>query len=304
MDKDKAKFVLQSFRPDGADAEDVDFAEALQFATEDRELGEWLVRERAFDAEFAEALARVNLPRGLRESVLLSMVQDGGNFPKVDMAEEGKWITAMAGIEVPEGLRDRVLTAMEQTAKVHKADFGWKRIGIPLAAAAGIAVGFVAMRDDSTAPGQVAYTNPEISNVSNKVPAEAVAAGFVRTFESPIFSLDETSGEMPKIVSFLQGKNLPCGEGYLPPGLRKTKGLGCRELVIDGVKGSLICFDEKDGTVHLMIFRKDDVSGDLPGMSDPRIAQDGDWATATWEKGAFVFTMMGLRDKNQFREFF
>ena len=297
MDKEKAKFVLRSFRPDGADTKDLDFAEALQLATEDRELGEWLVRERAFDAEFAEALARVDLPQGLRECVLLAMVQDGGDFPKVDMVEEGKWITAMAGIEVPDGLRERILTAMEQTATVHKTNFGWKRVGIPLAAAAGIALAFVAMRESSSPPAPVADN-------SGKVSIDAVAAGFVRTFESPIFSLDEMSGETPQLASYLRGKNLPCGEGYLPPGLQDCKGLGCRELVIDGVRGSLICFDEKNGTVHLVIFRRKDVEGDLPGISNPVIKQSGDWAHASWEKGNYVFTMMGMRDKSRFKGFF
>ena len=30
MDKQEAKFILQSFRPDGADAGDADFADALK----------------------------------------------------------------------------------------------------------------------------------------------------------------------------------------------------------------------------------------------------------------------------------
>ena len=300
MDKDKAKFVLQSFRPDGADTQDMDFAEALQLATEDRELGEWLVRERAFDAEFAEALARVDLPEGLRESVLLAMVQDGGDFPKVDMVEEGKWIAAMAGIEVPEGLRERVLTAMDQTAKVQKPSFGWKGIAIPIAAAAGIAMAFAVMNEKPQQGVPVA----NIENAKEKVPIDAVAAGFVRTFESPLFSLDKMSGDTPQLVSYLREKDLPCGEGFLPPGLEDCKGLGCRELTIDGVKGSLICFDEKDGTVHLVIFRKDDVSGDLPGISHPIIAQSGNWARATWEQGNYVFIMMSMRDKSRFEGFF
>ena len=56
MDKERARFVLSCFRPDGADAGDPDFAEALRMAAGDRELGEWLARERAQDAAFAQAL--------------------------------------------------------------------------------------------------------------------------------------------------------------------------------------------------------------------------------------------------------
>ena len=303
MDKEKAKFVLQSFRPDGADSQDGDFAEALQLATEDRELSEWLVRERAFDAEFAEALARVDLPQSLRQNVLLAMVQDGGDFPRVDMVEEGKWIDAMATIEVPAGLRERVLTAMDQTATVHKPVFSWRRAGIPIAAAAGIAMALVLFREPTAEVNNVASSGAETEVVS-KVPVGAVAAGFVRTYESPIFSLDKTDEGMGEMMTYLRGKDLPCGKGYLPPGLRSCKGLGCRELVIDGIRGSLICFDDKDGTVHLVIFRKDDITGDLPGMSDPAIKQSGDWASAAWERDGYVFTMMGLRDKSKFSGFF
>ena len=70
MDKEQAKFILQSFRPDGADAQDPDFADALAVAAEDRELGEWLAEERAQDASFAAALASVEIPEALRENIL------------------------------------------------------------------------------------------------------------------------------------------------------------------------------------------------------------------------------------------
>jgi len=56
MDKEQAKFILRSFRPDGSDVNDKDFSEALALAMEDRELGEWLAAERAFDASLADAL--------------------------------------------------------------------------------------------------------------------------------------------------------------------------------------------------------------------------------------------------------
>ncbi len=297
MDKEKAKFVLQSFRPDGADAHDGDFAEALLLATEDRELGEWLMRERAFDAEFAEAFARVDLPEGLRQSVLLAMVQDGGDFPKVDMVEEGKWIKAMAGIEVPAGLRERCLMAMEQTVKVEKAGFGWGRFGIPLAAAAGIALAFVLGRGGE--PEEIAALTDD-----GKVSVEAVQAGFVRTFESPVFSLDEAGGAAPQLISYLKEKGLPCGDGFLPPGLKGIAGLGCRELLIDGKRGSLICFDEKSGPVHLVIFLRSDVRCDLPDISNPEIEQSGHWAKASWASGKYVFSMMSLRDKGEMTGFF
>lgn len=297
MDKERAKFVLRSYRPDGADSTDADFAHALQLAASDRELGEWLMRERAFDAEFAEALARVDLPQGLRESVLLAMVKDGGGFPKIDLKGEGAVIAAVAAIEVPEGLRERILEAMERTTVVERGNFGWKRLGIPLAAAAGIALAFIFVggkEGDGVAAG----------GGKASIPVEAVQVGFVRTFESPVFSLEQENEHTPRLMSYLRGKGLPCGRGFLPPGLVGMKGLGCRELLIDGKRGSLLCFDDEGAAVHLVIFRREDVSGELPGISSPLIEQYGDWAEASWINGDYVFVLLGMREKESLSAFF
>ena len=286
---------MRSFRPDGADALDGDFAEALKMATVDRELGEWLMRERAFDAEFAEALARVNLPDGLRESVLLAMVKDGNGFPKLDAQGEQEMIKVMTSIEIPSGLRENILEAMERSSKVERGSFGWKRFAIPLAAAAGIALAFIIVDGKP---------KPSLAGNELKITIDAVQAGFVRTFESPIFSLDEESDHAPQLMSYLRKQGLPCGQGYLPPGLVGLKGLGCRKLVINGKQGSLLCFDDTSGAVHLVIFRREDVGGDLPDMSSPIITQSGHWAEASWINGDHVFVLLGIRDKESLSAYF
>eukprot|EP00903_Cladosiphon_okamuranus_P004199 g4197.t1 len=295
MDKERAKFVLQSFRPDGADSEDADFAEALKLATSDRELGEWLMRERAFDAEFAEAMARVELPKGLVENVLLAMAQDNGLSLQVDKQSEGEMIEAIASIPVPEGLRERVLESMERSAVVVRPKFGWVKVWAPVAAAAGIAFGLFIMERQH---GDV------VAEADQKVSIDAVQAGFVRAFESPIFSLDERNPKMDDLMGYLRSIGLPCGEGYLPKGLTGVDGVGCRELIIDGKRGSLICFDEAEGTVHFVVFRKEDVAGDLPDKAHPRIVQDGNWAKAAWEEDGYAFCLMGMRKKEKLASFF
>ncbi len=238
MDKERARFVLQSFRPEGADASDADFAEALRLATSDRELGQWLVRERAFDADFAEALARVDLPKGLREDILLAMVQDEHDVSRPEPEEDAQVFRAMAGIEVPGDLRERVLEAMAQSASDPRPVRTpiYRKFVIPLAVAAGIALAFFVMKEDDPENGTV---------VTKAISVEAVQAGFIRAFEAPAFSLDKKDPNVGHLVSFLEGKELPYEEGMIPPGLRGVKGLGCRELVIDGKSGSLICFAEK-----------------------------------------------------------
>lgn len=288
---------MRSFRPDGADAEDADFTEALQLATRDRELGEWLVKERAFDAEFAECLARVDLPEGLRASVLLAMVQNGSAFPKAELEEERGLVEAMASIRVPDGLRARVIEAMERTAEDEKSPVSWIRFGIPLAAAAGIALAFIFIGDRSVNDGLAGASRDRIT-------VDAVQAGFVRAYKSPVFSLDKRGASQETLISHLKSKGLPCGDFEFPAGLEHLKGLGCRELVVDGKRGSLICLDGNGGAVHLIIFLRRDVGGELPGIGNPNISQEGDWAKASWGNEKYAFTLMAARGSDELGRFF
>jgi hypothetical protein len=270
----------------------------LRLATSDRELGEWLVRERAFDAEFAECLARVNLPEGLRASVLLAMVQGGSEFPKLDLEGDRKIMEAMVSVKVPDGLRARVLESMEQTAKsIPSLPSPWMRFGVPLAAAAGIALAFLFVGHDKTEKNL-----PAISE--NRISVEAVQAGFVKVYESPRFSLDETGPNQQVLVSHLKKKGLPCGDLKFPPGLEHLKGLGCRELVLDGKRGSLICLDDKGGAIHLIIFLRKDIEGELPDIENPDISQSDNWAKASWGNDRYAFALMAMRDSDEMKEFF
>ena len=298
MDRERAKFVLRSFRPDGADAADADFAEALQLATSDRELGEWLVKERAFDSEFAVCLARIDLPEGLRANVLLAMVQNGSEFPKANPEEEQIMFEAMSSIKVPDGLRARVIESMERTAREKSAPrMPWFRFGIPLAAAAGIALAFVFAN-------RAGVEKKTAENNGTRITVDAVQAGFVRVYESPIFSLDQNGTSQQNLVSHLKSRGLPCGDLEFPPGLEHLKGLGCRELVVDGKRGSLICLDEKGGAVHLIIFLRKDVGGELPAIDAPIISQQGNWAKASWGNDRYAFALMALRDSDDMQRFF
>lgn len=70
MNNEEAKFILGAYRPDGRDATDPQFAEALAQAERDPELRRWLERQRAFDRAVTERLAAVTPPPGLREAIL------------------------------------------------------------------------------------------------------------------------------------------------------------------------------------------------------------------------------------------
>lgn len=290
-------FVLRSFRPDGADVGDADFAQALTLATKDRELGEWLVKERAFDAEFAECLARVELPQGLRESVLLAMVQSGSGYPKPEQADDHLMVAGLASVKVPSELRARILESMEGTKIVEMESKSWMRFAMPVAAAAGMVMAFVFLMET---PKSKALADSE----KNRITVDAVQASFVGMYDTPGFSLEKKGTDQHELVSYLQGKKLPCGGMKFPKGLEGMKGLGCREIMVGDKKGSLICFGEHDGIVHLIIFRRDDVDGELPTVEQPCITKSGEWAQACWANEKYAYTLISKSEGSELKELF
>jgi hypothetical protein len=292
MDREQAKFILRSFRPDGADVHGNDFAEALAFAMEDRELGEWLAGERAFDSAFACALAAVAIPESLRRDILDCLAVQRGDFPAADDTRDAAMIGALATLQPPDGLREQILTAMERSRVTGTAPRRhWRRLAIPLAAAAGVALAFLFTRKE-TSPS----TQPTLA-LGAPVPVEMVQAGFIRTYQSPLYSFDETREDHQELVRHLRSRKLPCPGSKLPEGITKLKGVGCRELIIDGKRGSVVCFEEcGKGVVHLVIFRREDVCGEVPDSQHPTFAQVGNWAAARWGDENRVFILIAATD--------
>ena len=91
MEKDRAKFILRSFRPDGADAGLLDFSEALALAAKDRDLGAWLARERSQDGEFANALQSLAVPRSLRKELVVAMDCTGKFGQRLERCSSAWW---------------------------------------------------------------------------------------------------------------------------------------------------------------------------------------------------------------------
>ncbi len=294
MDKEQARFILQSFRPDGADADDRDFAEALAVAIEDRELCEWLANERAFDATFSKALETVNLPETLRHDILGCLAAERGGIPIADEAMDHALINAFSSITVPENLRSRVLAAVQKSAQTPLVRRPlWYRLGLPLAAAAGVVLAFLLTR-----PGE----NPGHA-LGGRVPVEIIQANFIRAFEAPDFTLDEKREDHRQLIASLKDRKLPC-PCSLPDGLAKVKGIGCRELIIDGKHGSIICFDERtNGVVHLVVFRREDIDGEVP-TGKPHLSQNGRWATARWQHNDNVMVLIAATDVEKLASLF
>ena len=302
MDKEEARFILRCFRPDGADAADPDFADALRLAAEDRELGEWLARERAQDADFSMALGRLELPECLREEILAGLAAERGDMPQVDSSDAAV-ISALVGIHPPDGLRQEILAAMTQSAGMVSARPGkktkaWWGFGLPVAAAAGIATAFV-MSQPNDGGGKPSTVHLEA------VPVALVESASIRTLESSGFSLDLKNPDHETLFEFIRKSGRACPEGALPKGLENTPGIGCLELEVDGKKGALVCFRRgEDEVVHLVVFRRGDVRGELPDSKHPVVEKKGNWSVARWEQGGRAFFMLGKTEPEHLEEVF
>jgi len=65
-----AKFVLNAYRPNGADARDTVFRAALEQAARDPELAEWFKEQRSFDSLIADKLAEIQPPATLYSTII------------------------------------------------------------------------------------------------------------------------------------------------------------------------------------------------------------------------------------------
>ena len=70
MTNEEAKFILQAYRPSGADVGDTAFQPALEQCANDATLAKWMERQRAFDQAVAAKLRSVEPPAGLRDLIL------------------------------------------------------------------------------------------------------------------------------------------------------------------------------------------------------------------------------------------
>lgn len=315
MDKDEARLILRCFRPDGADASGEDFAEALRLAAEDRELGEWLAGERAFDARFAQALGSLSLPQELRREILENLAHARGEAG-ADEPLDASMIDALSTIPVPQALRTELLTAMDQSRRGSRAEsrrgsLRWG-LGAAFAAAAGIALAFVLIREPAPVPGGVVTHDPSAMSGSlavqdlrsAAVPVNHVVDGALSTLRSG-FTLDLKNPDHQEIFQFIHNSKRICPGPCLPKKLQDLPGIGCRKIEIDGKPGAIICFRAASGeAVHLVVFRREDLSGELPDPLHPRLTGHDGWSVAEWEQDGRALFLMGDLPAGALRDFF
>ncbi len=100
MNTQQAKFILQGYRPDGADAGDATFCDALEQARHDQVLGDWFAREQSFDAVISAKLSEVQAPAGLREAILAGARVTASGTPRRIWWRQPAWLATAASLAV------------------------------------------------------------------------------------------------------------------------------------------------------------------------------------------------------------
>lgn len=81
MTNQQAQFILHAYRPNGADAADATFGEALEQTRRDPALAQWFAAQQSFDRAVSARLGSLPPPAGLREAILAGSHASRGVSP-------------------------------------------------------------------------------------------------------------------------------------------------------------------------------------------------------------------------------
>lgn len=100
MNNVEARFILQGYRPNGADAGDPTFAGALEQTRTDPGLHDWFAREQAFDRAISTKLGEIHPPAGLREAILAGVRVTSFDTTRRRWWEQPAFMAAAASVAV------------------------------------------------------------------------------------------------------------------------------------------------------------------------------------------------------------
>jgi len=279
MNHQEAKNILQLYRPNGADANDSDFAEALQLAEENEALKAWFESEVAFDQAFAGKLTAITPPAGFRERILAEAPrqdQELNSQKVVWWQSAAPWSAAacflLLGIigillfKNPEQLRPDSQTAI--TSNVSK---------------------------QAQPALQPALSSTISKQAKSSVPALAHYVATMTAHAKNISRLDYRGNELAALRAFLDEQQSPV-PSTIPVKISALPGIGCVSLSYENQPVSMICF-RGDKVYHLYVT----ANQGLPiadNSSDPVYHQSGSQSSATWIKNEQLYMLTVEGSKN------
>jgi anti-sigma factor RsiW len=97
MNREEAQFILGAYRPNGADAHDPQFHEALDLARRDPELARWFAEQQALDRALSAKIRSRPVPSDLAAQLLLARTTAR---PRPAWWRRPAWLAAAAGLAV------------------------------------------------------------------------------------------------------------------------------------------------------------------------------------------------------------
>lgn len=274
MNSDEAKFILRARRAGGQDADDPQFAEAIELARRDPELAHWLAGEAALDAAIGAKLRSVPVPADLKASILTGH--------KIIPPPVAWW-------------RRRVHPAAAAAA---------------IFAVVGL-FGYFGLREPGEGPARFAQFNADITEYIGKGYGLLLGVPRVANLERSYFGrvnyrIPFRAASLDDVRRWL-GDNGGHRDFSVPASLRAPLNAGCAVLEWRGRRVSLIRFQTGPSLpldkVHLAIISNGDLP-DPPRHATPRIHEQADASTAEWNDERFTYILMAPGTGRTLAKFF
>ena len=261
MNNEEAKFILRAYRPDGQDARDPQFAEALEQARLDPELGRWFAEQTTFDKAVSQKLQAIPVPADLRASIL-------------------------AGRKI-------IRPVPWWTRRLHPA------AAAAMLALTFATIGLFAAREPAEAPADFKHFSNDLTDYLGKgygvLPKEMQpATEQVGYFGDQSYRITYRSPSLDDIRQWLT-TNGGHGEFKGPRGLGRALNLGCGVLNWRGRRVSLIAFQTgrslPHDKIHVAIINSAELP-DPPAPGVPSLIELGNWSTAAWNDGKLTYFLV------------
>jgi len=269
MTIDEAKTILQSYRPNEADAGDPVFAEALKLAQDDRELRGWFERQQRFDRALSRQMSHVAPPRELRDRILKAAASEGGGTSALRPETSGEPAIASADDQ-----------AQSKPAWWRSAGTRW----LAVAAAVALLLG-----------AGVAVFQPK------KIPVaqSALAAIAIEDAEDGSKHLNHSA----QATELRKKMNQPTTKlaDLLPIDYDSLHENGCRTVKVEGREVVEFCFRRNGAGHHWYIARRDDFPK-VAAPAVPEVTKEKGASIATWADETHVYVLVTKPDANAFEK--
>lgn len=255
MTQEEAKDILAAYRADLPEEEAPGVSEALVLLREDRELNDWFEEEQRFDEAFSLALAGIDVPTDLYETVLSG----------APSAEE-------TGSDESTASKDKVIA--------------FPRRNLFLAVAAAVVLSAAGLIKYFMFPPPVTFPGSTFATV------EEFSDGMAH-YANSRFVLSKLTPDFNEAREWLRAKESPVYD-EAPANIVEFEGMGCQSFAWGPHRVSLVCFkDATDEIVHLFVVSKDAFEELAPEDQLRAVQVRHELETGGWMGGDNLYLLVG-----------